>query len=140
MTESDVADFVTRFADAWARRDGPRFLDLWHPDGTLTSPLYDRPVKGAELDALTALVAKIAPDQVWQLIDWAWRPKADGAVVIIEWQSTRIVDGKRFDWRGVDKFTIRAGRIWEEIVYFDSAPLRARRSGEALEPIVRLPE
>ena len=86
MTEPDVADFVTRFADAWARRDGQSFLALWHGDGTLHSPLYDRPVKGAEFDMLTALVAKLAPDQVWQLIDWTWRPKACGAVVIVEWQ------------------------------------------------------
>ena len=139
MTESDIADFVTRFADAWAHRDGQRFLDLWHPDGTLHSPLYDRPVKGSEFGALMALVVKIAPDQVWQLIDWTWRPKADGAVIIVEWQSTRVVDGQRFDWRGTDKLTIRDGKIFEEIVYFDSAPLRARRTGEALEPIVRLP-
>jgi ketosteroid isomerase-like protein len=140
MTESDVADFVTRFADAWALRDGQRFLDLWHPDGTLYSPLYDRPVKGTEFGMLTALVAKFAPDQVWQLIDWTWRPKADGAVVIVEWQSTRVIDGKRFDWRGVDKFTIRNGRILEEIVYFDTAPLHARRSGQASEALVRLPQ
>jgi ketosteroid isomerase-like protein len=140
MTESDVADFVTRFADAWARRDGQRFLDLWHPDGTLHSPLYDRAVKGTEFGMLTALVAKFAPDQVWQLIDWTWRPKASGAVVIVEWQSTRVVDGQRFDWRGVDKFTIRDGKILEEIVYFDTAPLHARRSGKALEALVRLPQ
>jgi len=138
VTESDIADFVVRFADAWARRDGQRFLDLWHPDGLLYSPLYDRPVKGTEFGTLTALIAKLAPDQVWQLIDWTWRPKADGAIVIIEWQSTRVIDGQRFDWRGVDKFTLRDGKIAEEIVYFDSAVLRARRSGEPLEPLVRL--
>ena len=138
MTESDVADFVLRFADAWARRDGQRFLDLWHPDGTLHSPLYDRPVKGTEFGTLTALVAKLAPDQVWALIDWTWRPKPRGAIVIVEWQSTRVVDGTRFDWRGVGKFTLRDGKIAEEIVYFDSAVLRARRNGEALEPLVRL--
>jgi ketosteroid isomerase-like protein len=140
MTESEVADFVTHFADAWARRDGQRFLDFWHPDGTLQSPLYDRPVKGTEFGVLTALVAKLAPDQVWQLLDWTWRPKADGAVVIVEWQSTRVIDGKRFDWRGVDKFTIRNGKIWEEIVYFDTAPLHARRTGQVLEALVRLPQ
>jgi len=140
MTEADVADFVTRFAHAWAHRDGQRFLALWHPDGTLHSPLYDRPVKGTEFGMLTALIAKFAPDQVWQLLDWTWRPKPDGAVVIVEWQSTRVVDGKRFDWRGVDKFTLRDGRIFEEIVYFDTAPLHTRRTGQVFEALVKLPE
>ena len=39
MNDSDMQDFVTRFAAAWAERDGERFLALWHPDGTLHSPL-----------------------------------------------------------------------------------------------------
>jgi len=57
--------------------------------------------------------------------------------VIIEWQTTRIVNGARFDWRGVDKFRIRDGRIAEEVVYSDTAPLRALRTGEALESITK---
>ena len=67
-----------------------------------------------------------APDFVWQLLDWTSR----GDVVIIEWQTTRNVNGARFDWRGVDKFRIRDGKIAEERVYSDTAPLRAFRSGE----------
>lgn len=35
MTENDVQEFVTRFAAAWAARDGEAFLALWHPDGLL---------------------------------------------------------------------------------------------------------
>jgi ketosteroid isomerase-like protein len=137
MTETDIADFVTRFAAAWSTRDGQRFLDLWHADGLLHSPLYDRPIKGAEFGALTERIVKFAPDQVWQLLDWTWRQTPRGAVIVIEWQSTRIVDGTRFDWRGVDKITLVEGKIAEEIVYFDTAPLRARRSGEKLEALVK---
>ena len=74
-----------------------------------------------------------APDFVWQLLDWTSR----GEVVIIEWQTTRIVNGERFSWRGVDKFRIRAGKIIEERVYCDTAPLRAVRTGETLEPITK---
>lgn len=133
----EIADFVTRFAAAWSTRDGRRFLDLWHEDGLLHSPLYDRPIRGAEFGALTDLIVKFAPDQVWQLLDWTWRPTACGAVVVIEWQSTRNIDGARFDWRGVDKITFVNGKIAEEIVYFDTAPLRARRSGETLEALVK---
>jgi hypothetical protein len=56
---------------------------------------------------------------------------------IIEWQTTRNVGGVRFEWRGVDKFRLRDGKIAEEVVYSDTAPLRAFRSGEKLEPITK---
>jgi hypothetical protein len=52
MTTEDVQEFVTRFAAAWAARDGNAFLELWHPDGTLHTPLVERPIKGSELAKL----------------------------------------------------------------------------------------
>lgn len=134
MTEADTQEFVTKFAAAWATRDGDAFLALWHPDGLLHSPLYDRPIAGREQGRLAQVVRETAPEQVWQLLDWTQR----GDVVIVEWQSTRMVAGKRIDWRGVDKFRLREGKIVEERVYMDTAPLRAARSGTVLEPIVRL--
>ena len=134
MTGEEVQDFVTRFAAAWAARDGKAFLDLWHPDGMLYTPLVNRPVAGNELARLLEVQMTAAPDFVWQLLDWTSR----GDVVIIEWQTTRNVNGVRFEWRGVDKFRIRDGRIAEERVYSDTAPLRAFRSGEKLEPITTL--
>ena len=134
MTDADVQEFITRFAAAWAARDGEAFLALWHPDGVLHSPLYDRPVAGKELGRLTDLVRETAPDHVWQLLDWTAR----GDVVVVEWQATRTAGGRRVDWRGVDKFRLRDGRIVEERVYFDSAPLRAARTGAVVEPMIRL--
>ena len=133
MSDVDIQDFVSRFAAAWAARDPEAFLALWHPDGILRSPLYDRPVAGKELGRLTELVKQTAPDHVWQLLDWTSR----GDVVIIEWQTTRNVGGVRFEWRGVDKFRIKNGKIIEERVYTDTAPLRAFRKGEKLEPITQ---
>jgi ketosteroid isomerase-like protein len=134
MTGEEVQDFVTRFAAAWAARDGKAFLELWHPDGMLHTPLVNRPVAGNELARLLEVQTAAALDFVWQLLDWTSR----GNVVIIEWQTTRNVNGVRFEWRGVDKFRIRDGRIAEERVYSDTAPLRAFRSGEKLEPITTL--
>ena len=122
-----------RFAAAWAGRDGEAFLALWHPEGLLDTPLVGRTVKGSELARLMEVQKEAAPDFVWQLLDWTSR----GDVVIIEWQTTRIINGARFDWRGVDKFRIKAGKIIEERVYTDTAPLRAARSGTVLEPITR---
>ncbi|MGO9606456.1 MAG: nuclear transport factor 2 family protein [Candidatus Binataceae bacterium] len=99
MTEADVSQFVTRFAAAWAARDGAAFLALWHPDGLLHTPLLGAPLKGSELPRLNDIQKEQAPDLVWQLLDWTWRGTPDGAIVIIEWQSTRVLDGTRFDWR-----------------------------------------
>jgi ketosteroid isomerase-like protein len=134
MTDEEVQDFVTRFAAAWAVRDGNAFLELWHPDGMLHTPLLNRPIAGSELPRLLEVQTAAAPDFVWQLLDWTSR----GDVVIVEWQTTRNVNGVRFEWRGVDKFRITAGKIAEERVYSDTAPLRAFRSGERLEPITTL--
>jgi ketosteroid isomerase-like protein len=134
MTDAEIQDFITRFAAAWAARDGALFRALWHEDGVLHYPLTDRPLAGAEIERLNAAQREAAPDLVWQLLDWTAR----GDVVIIEWQATRHGGGERFDWRGVDKFRLREGRIVEERVYMDTAPLRARRSGTALEPLLRL--
>lgn len=114
-------------------RDAEGFLALWHPDGLLHSPLFDGPIAGAEIGRLNDLQRQIAPDLVWQLLDWT----AEGDVVVIEWQSTRHVAGARLDWRGVDKFRLLDGRIVEERVYMDTGPLRAARAGVALEPIVQ---
>jgi ketosteroid isomerase-like protein len=134
MTDAEVQEFVTRFAAAWAARDGNAFLELWHPDGLLDTPLVNRQVKGSEFGRLMAVQTSAAPDFVWQLLDWTSR----GDVVVIEWQTTRNVNGLRFEWRGVDKFRIRQGKIIEERVYSDTAPLRAFRKGEKLEPITTL--
>ena len=41
MTDAEIQDFVTRFAAAWAARDGKAFLDLWHPEGALYTPLVN---------------------------------------------------------------------------------------------------
>jgi ketosteroid isomerase-like protein len=134
MTGDEVQEFVTRFAAAWASRDGEAFLALWHPEGTLHSPLYGRPVAGRELGRLTGIVQERAPDSVWQLLDWTSR----GDTVVVEWQVTRTAGGRRADWRGVDRFRLREGRIVEERVYTDTAPLRAAARGEAVEPLIAL--
>ena len=133
MTDAELQEFVTRFAAAWAARDGNAFLELWHPEGSLNTPLVNRTIKGSELHRLMEVQKAAAPDFVWQLLDWTSR----GDTVIIEWQTTRIIDGARFEWRGVDKFRFRDGKIVSEQVYCDTAPLRALRTGEKLEPITR---
>ena len=131
MTDADVQSFVINFAAAWAARDGNAFLALWHPEGRLYTPLVARPVLGSELKRLNDIQREAAPDVVWQLIDWTAR----GNVVVIEWQTSRIIAGQRFDWRGVDKITLQDGKIVEERVYTDTALLRALRTGADIEAV-----
>ena len=132
MTDEEIQDFVTRFATAWAARDGDAFLELWHADGTLHYPFTNRVLKGSEIGKLNDIQKQQAPDLAWQLLDWASR----GDTVIVEFQTSRFVDGKSFSFRGVDKFRIRDRRILEERVYLDTAPLRALCDGRPIEPLV----
>ena len=44
MTDAEVQEFVTRFAAAWAARDGNAFLDFWHPEGLLHTPMVNRTI------------------------------------------------------------------------------------------------
>jgi ketosteroid isomerase-like protein len=134
MTDIELQDFVTRYAAAWAARDGNAFLALWHPDGVLRTPFVGRAVAGSELKLLNDTQKALAPDLIWQLLDWTAR----NDVVILEWQNSRVVDGKRYDIRGVDKFRLRDGKIIEETVYADTAPVRAAFRGEALEPLIKI--
>jgi hypothetical protein len=111
-----------------------RLAALWHPEGVLHYPLVERPLAGSEIRRLNDVQRQAAPDLVWQLLDWTSR----GDVVIIEWQSTRVIEGKRVDWRGVDKLRLSHGKILEERVYMDTGPMRAARSGQPLEPVLRI--
>jgi ketosteroid isomerase-like protein len=132
MTNQDLQNFVTRFAAAWAARDGEAFLAMWHPEGRLYYPLVNRALAGSEIARLNEMQQEAVPDLVWQLLDWTSR----GNTVIIEWQCTRGANGRRFEWRGIDKFQIEDGKILEERVYMDTAPLRAARTGTVLEPML----
>ena len=133
MNETEIQDFVTRFAAAWAARDGEAFFALWHPDGMPQSPLYDGR----------------SPARNWAGSP-SWCARAPGPCL-----AAARLDGPRrggdrrmagdthgrwkaIDWRGVDKFRLRAGRIAEERVYMDTAALRAARGVAWPEPLMRL--
>jgi ketosteroid isomerase-like protein len=132
MTEAQAAQFVEAFAAAWRTRDAAAFEALWHPDGALRWPFTGRAIAGAEIGRLNDMLAAQAPDLVWTLIGWTWRDD----VVVVEWENSRGSGEGRARWRGVDKFTLRDGRIAEEVVYTDTAPLRAMQRGEALETMI----
>src|SRR5271156_3133490 len=107
MTETETQTFVDNFAAAWAARDADAFLALWHPDGQLHYPFANRVIKGGEIGKLNDLTKVNAPHLTWRLIDWTCR----GDVVVIEWESSNKYGPHVILWRGVDKMTLRDGKI-----------------------------
>jgi ketosteroid isomerase-like protein len=135
MTEQEAQAFVDRFAAAWAARDGAAFLALWHPDGQLHYPFASRILKGSEIGKLNDLQLAVAPHLTWTLLGWTSR----GNVVVIEWESSNRYGERTLRWRGVDKMTLVDGKIAEEIVYADTAPLQAVRQGRNFDALIQIP-
>ena len=136
MTDDEKQTFVDRFAAAWAAQDGDAFLALWRPEGRLHYPFADRVIKGAEIGKLVDLTNARAPDLTWRLLDWTSR----GEVIVIEWESSNRYGEQTIVWRGVDKLTLLNGRIIEEVVYSDTAPLQALRLGMKFDALIRFPD
>ncbi|MDP3854165.1 nuclear transport factor 2 family protein [Phenylobacterium sp.] len=136
MNETDKQAFVDRFAAAWAAKDGQAFLALWHAEGKLHYPFASRIIGGHEIGKLNDLTKVNAPDLTWKLIDWTSR----GDVVVIEWESSNRYGGRVVTWRGVDKLTLRDGKVIEEIVYSDTAPLQAMRRGVKFDALIQFPD
>jgi ketosteroid isomerase-like protein len=72
----------------------------------------------------------------WKLVDWTSRDD----VVVIEWESSNRYGEQVVVWRGVDKMTFRDGKIIEEIVYCDTAPLQALRRGMKFDALIQFPD
>lgn len=136
MNETDKQAFVDRFAAAWAAKDGRAFLALWHAEGRLHYPFASRVIRGDEIGKLNDLTKANAPDLTWKLIDWTSR----GDVIVIEWESSNRYGEHVVTWRGVDKLTLRDGKVIEEIVFADTAPLQAMRRGERFDALIQFPD
>lgn len=136
MTEDEVRTFVDKFQRAWSSRRDEDFVAIWHPDGRLVYPFASRVIRGDELPLLNGITKQNAPDLKWKMLDWTWR----GQTVVVEWESSNVYGGNEVVWRGVDKLTLRDGRIMEEVVYADTAPFQAMRRGETFPALIPLPD
>ncbi len=134
-SHEELAAFVSRFAQAWASREPQAFEALWHPEGRLHFPFADRPIEGREIGRLNRILNETAPDLTWTLLGWTAR----GDILVVEWECANLLGGRRIAWRGVDRIVLRDGRILQEVVYTDTAPLQAMRRGEAFAPLLQMP-
>ena len=48
-----------------------------------------------------------------------------GDIVLMEWSASGTFAGQAVKWGGASRFTLRDGLVLEEVVYFDTLPLRA---------------
>ena len=136
MTDTEAQAFVDRFAAAWAAKDGAAFLALWHPEGKLHYPFASRVIGGDEIGKLNDLTKANTPHLTWKLLSWTAR----GDLVVIEWESSNRYGEQLVTWRGVDKLTLKDGKIIEEVVYADTAPLQAMRQGKPFEALIQFPD
>jgi hypothetical protein len=129
-------DEARRFAEEFARqRSRGRGEALWSSQGVLHYPFADRLIGGDEIGALCDLTAANSPNLTWEMLGWTHRDD----VIVVEWRCTNRYGEHTMVFDGVDKLTVKDGKIVEEIVYTDTAPLRAARAGTRLEPLVVLP-
>jgi ketosteroid isomerase-like protein len=122
---SEARRFVERWAAIWRAHDGERWPELLHEDGVLRNPLgqWTR----SDLPAyMAALVSSIGDHRLEPL---RWAATEDG--VLIEWVMTGDAQGTPFEIYGVDRFSLRDGRVVEGVAYFDPRPLLAGDDGEA---------
>jgi SnoaL-like protein len=136
MSAAEIESFVNRFTTAWATRRNEDFEAIWHPDGRLVYPFVGRPIKGSEIGLLNDLTKKSAPHLTWRALGWTARD----STVVVEWESSNRYGEHTLTWRGVDRITLRDGKIIEEVVYTDTAPFHAMRRGEALAPLIPFPD
>ena len=137
MTPAEQADFVERFADAWARPErGERLLGLLHPDVLLIQPLEGE-VRGH--DAVRRMwdrIFDLIPDLRGQVLRWAG--SEDLLLIELRLHGT-LAGGRAVEWVTADHIRLEEGLVRERIARFDPTPVLAAalRSPRAWPAAVR---
>ena len=113
-------EFVERFEAAW-KEPRTKFVELFHPEGTLIQSGMERAIGRDAIPAHQELSLTLMPDLAIKARRWG----ANGDDVFFEWDAAGSFQGIRAEWSGISRFTLRDGLIIEEIACFDSLPLRA---------------
>ena len=113
-------EFVEKFEWAW-QDPAARFVELFHPDGTLYQQGMERPLRRDEIPGHIATILTLLPDLRVEVKAWA----VNNDDVFIEWNNHATFGDRPISWDGASRFTLRDGLVTEEISYFDTLPLRA---------------
>ena len=116
---SEAAQFVGRFAAAWADPSPERLLELAHPDVVLVQPGMPR-VEGTERArrSWNRLFA-LWPDLRAEVDRWS----ETGDYVFIDFRLRATVGRRPFEWPAVDRILLDDGLVRERASYFDPLPL-----------------
>jgi SnoaL-like domain len=121
-TTRTAEEFVTAFAEAWARPTPERLGRLLHPEVRLIAPMMARTVGLEQAKAEFARVIELIPDIKGEVHGWS----GSGDVVFIEFTLSGTFGGRPIAWHAVDRFLLKDGLGIERVSYFDSLPLVAR--------------
>jgi hypothetical protein len=120
-TQRTADEFVTAFAEAWARPTPERLGRLLHPDVRLIAPMMAKTVGLEQAQAEFARVIELLPDIKGEVHRWG----GSGAVVFIEFTLSGTFAGRPISWHAVDRFLLQDGLGIERVSYFDPLPLAA---------------
>ena len=116
---AEHSDFFERFKSFWAAPTGARVAELIAPgarvhfagQGTFSGTEY--------IDVMTGLLASFDELQVVP-VDCA----GNGEILYIHWRTSAMVNGKRVEYPGVDRFRLVDGMAVEEYIIYDTAVLQ----------------
>lgn len=126
----EARTLVQGFADRWAKLVPDELYDLMHSDTQNLIPPMSEPGDSNAVVAHFAEVQRNLPDLALRVIRWA----ATGDSVLIEFEGSASVAGQLLKWTGVDRFSIRDGKMYEAPSYWDTRGL-AERMAAAVDAV-----
>lgn len=117
--QPDGAEFVERFAAAWADPSLGGHEALWHPSVRLVQPMAPTTTGLEASREHFARLFELIPDLRAEVDEWS----GGGTTVFIELTLSWTFGARPIRWRAVDRFELVDGLIAERVSYFDSLPL-----------------
>jgi steroid delta-isomerase-like uncharacterized protein len=113
------SEFVERFKAFWAAPSGAKVPDLIVPEATVYWPGV-APLTGKTFPAHMDAMLKLVPDMKLDVVDYA----LTGDLLFILWRARAVVGTHTLSFDGIDRFRLKNGRAIEEVISFDTQPLR----------------
>ena len=120
MLQTDAAEFVRRFAAAWAAPTVDGLVALTQPDATFTQPLSTTARGHAGLSNFLDELLQTIPDLRGEVVSWA---AADERTLFVEVRLSGTFGRRPIEWTTVDKIVLRDGLIAERVANFDGLRL-----------------
>jgi len=120
MFQTETAEFVRRFADAWAAPTVDGLVALAQPDATFSQPLSTTARGHAGLSNFLDELLQTIPDLRGEVVTWA---AADEHTVFVELKLSGTFGRRPIGWTTIDKIVLRDGLIAERVANFDGLRL-----------------